>query len=73
MTESLTRFAPPKGGGGSTNLLKTPHGDTPPPPLLWIRPDEACSVWVAGWLGYGWLAGWLCWLAGYLTYSVSSK
>ena len=34
----------------------------PQPPLLWIRPDEAFSVLVAGWLGYGQLAESLCWL-----------
>ena len=45
----------------SIYLLKTPHGDTPPPPLLWIRPDEAFSLLVAGWLGYGRLAESLCW------------
>ena len=28
----LARPAPPEGGGGS----KTPHGDTPPPPFLWV-------------------------------------
>ena len=31
-THLQSRPAPPEGGGGS----RTPHGDTPPPPFLWV-------------------------------------